>query len=234
MKREPFTVGSYVHVIKRGARGLPIFKCDADKWRCLLMLHHFNDSFHSENWYRELADEHKIRTFERFSLWPKQQPIVSVLAFTLMPNHLHLILKEVRNGGIALFMGKLGKGMTLHANIKYKEKGSMFQGPYRSRTLKSDAQLRTATMYVMVKNTFELYRGGLDKASAEFEKAYLWGMQYAYSSLMEFNCKRDIPLVDKDILGELFPTPAAFKSFARDYIAGRTSRTSVEDSAFLE
>lgn len=56
MRKEEFTVGSYVHVVKRGTRGLPIVRDDIDRFRFLLMLTHFNDEFASLNWYRDLKD----------------------------------------------------------------------------------------------------------------------------------------------------------------------------------
>lgn len=221
MQREPFTIGSYVHVVKRGARGLPIFKDDTDRWRCLLMLRHFNDEYHSDSWFRDLMDEKLADTLERASVWPEQQSIVSLLAFTFMHNHFHLLLKEIKEGGIPSFMGKIGKGMTLHANKKYGESGSMFQGPYRSRTVKGDAQFGCVAMYIMVKNVFELYPGGLEKAVREFDKAYEWALTYPYSSLMDYNRKRESLLIQEDLLADLFPNARAFRTFAKDYILGR-------------
>ena len=37
----------------------------------------------------------------------KGQPLVEVLAFALMPNHYHLIIREIIRGGISLFMIKM-------------------------------------------------------------------------------------------------------------------------------
>lgn len=221
MRREPFTVGSYVHAIKRGARGLTIYREEPDKWRCLLMLRHFNDSFHSENWFKDLEDEGKVNTFERASFWPEQRPIVSVLAYTLLHNHFHLVLQEIKAGGIATFMGKVGKGISQHANMKYKESGSLFQGPYRSRTISEDTYFRCVLAYVMVKNVFELYPGGYAKAIKNYHAAYEWAKQYPYSSLMDYTGNRESLILEKTAVRELFPTAHSFQSFAEDYIAGR-------------
>lgn len=221
MKREPFTVGSYLHVMKRGARGFPIVQDYADRWRFVLMLNHFNDHFHSESWFRDLMDEKIANTLKRPSMWPSKIPLVSIEAFTLMPNHFHLILKEINKGGVFKFMHKLGTGMANYANAKYKEKGSLFQGPYRSRTISDDSYFRYVGAYVMVKNTFELFPVGFEKACKSFNDAWKWAIQYPFSSLGHYAEVVNSPILANPFLKELFPKSNNLKSFARDLLIGR-------------
>lgn len=223
MRKEPFTVGSRVHVMKRGARGMPIVQDAGDRWRFMLTLNHFNDHFHSESWFRDLMDEGIEQTLKRASSWPKKSPLVAIEAFTLLPNHFHLILNEIEEGGVTRFMHKLGTGMVNHANAKYKEKGSMFQGPYRSRTISDDTYLRYVGAYIMVKNTFELFPGGFEKAVKSFEAAWNWAIRYPYSSLGHYAGVFNSPILSSPLpfLQELFPKPNDFKNFARDFLVGR-------------
>lgn len=73
MRKEPYTVGSYVHVIKRGARGTPLVRNDSDRWRFLLMLRHLNDDRRAENWFRDLMDEKIADTLNRPKVWPPEK-----------------------------------------------------------------------------------------------------------------------------------------------------------------
>ena len=221
MRKEPFTVGSFVHVMKRGARGMPIVQDAGDRWRFMLMLAHFNDHFLSENWYRDLLDEGIVETLKRASTWPAKNPLVVIEAFTLMPNHFHLILKETEENGVSKFMHKLGTGMVNHANAKYKEKGSLFQGPYRCRTISEDGYFRHAAAYVMVKNVFELFPSGYEKACASFDEAWEWAIRYPFSSLGHYAEVSDSPVIGSPFLKELFPKAREFKSHARDMLSGR-------------
>ena len=41
----------------------------------------------------------------------KRDKIVDLLAFVLMPNHYHFIIREVIDGGISLFMNKILAGI---------------------------------------------------------------------------------------------------------------------------
>lgn len=226
MRVEPYTVGSYVHALKRGARGLPITKDIPEQKRFVRLLFYMNDTYSNDDWERETRG---IEMFGRTDYWPERNPLVKILAWTLMPNHFHLLLKEIKEGGISKFMQKLGNSMSTYANLKHKEKGSLFQGAYKGRTVREDRYLRWLVPYIMVKNVFELYPGGYKQAVAEFDRAWRWAMDYPYSSLADYAHKRESPIVDRDILGEIFSSVGEFRTCARDMIL---SRRFVDDEAF--
>lgn len=223
MRKEPFTVNSIVHVIKRGSRGTSIVRDDTDRWRFVLMLRHFNDEYVSENWFRDLMDEKMADTLNRPSVWLKQKKLVNILCYNLLDNHFHLLLQEIQDGGIAKFMQKIGIGMTNSFNQKYKEKGSLFQGAYRSRTVEDDVYFRYVSAYIQIKNSFELYQGGIKEAFADFDRAYNWVATYPYCSLGNYAGIRESPLIDKVMLSEMF-TPSEYKTFSRDFIDGYLSK----------
>jgi len=215
MRVEPHTVGSIMHVVKRGARGLPITRDKADAQRFVRLLYYANDVYHDEFW------EPSTKGFDKFyrpDKWPEQEPLVKVLAWTLMSNHFHLVLKEVKEGGIAKFMQKLCSSMGTHFNKKYKESGSLFQGSYKGRTadLHGDSYLRLLAVYVMLKNPFELYPGGLTKAIRYFDKAYEWALKQPFCSVGDFAAGKLPPIGDPDIFGEIFESPDDFKKFAKE------------------
>ena len=228
MRVEPFVVGSYVHCMKRGGRGMPIVNSDADRWRFVRSLYYLNDTFFHEDWdqlTRKVSQTNPLSAkgntlFHRPDDWPRKDPLVKILSYILMPNHLHLLLREIRKGGIATFMQKLGQSMTNHFNEKYKSKGSLFQGSYKGRIIKSDSHLRYVPAYIMVKNGFELLGGGLDKARKDFETSWKHSVNYPFSSLADYAGNSKSPIIDKDILSKLFESPKAFKTFARDVVEG--------------
>lgn len=217
MRVEPFTVGSHVHVMKKGGRGLPIVNSDADRRRFLRVLFYMNDVFVDHFWVRETKG---LGIFGRPEKWPPRQPLVHILCYILMQNHFHLLLKEITEGGISKFMQKVSESMTMHFNEKYKNKGSIFQGAYKGRTVGEDFYLRYLAAYIMVKNAFELFPGGLEKARAHFEEAWRFALNYPFSSLANYVTGSVSPIIDKDIFGELFARPKEFKSFAREVIEG--------------
>lgn len=219
MRVEPFTIGSYLHVLKRGARGVDIVRDESDKWRFLRILFFMNDEHVDFNW---AVVTKGVGLFSRPQSWPERKPLVNILCYTLMPNHVHLLLQEIRKGGTSLFMKKIGQSMTEHANLKYKEKGSLFQGAYKSKTITTDEYLRHVAIYIMVKNVFELYpEGGLTGAQENFEDAWRWAITYPFSSFGDYAGVRDNSLIiTKGIFEEVFDTSQKFESFSRDVILG--------------
>ena len=120
-------------------------------------------------------------------------------------------------------MHKFSMGHSKFINAKYRENGKLFQSTFKSKILDTDEYLRRVAVYVMVKNTFELFpKGGLAGATKNFEDAWKWAIDYPFSSLGSYAGKRNSPILDKDLLGEIFDSPKDFKEFSKDYILGRT------------
>ena len=237
VRKEPFTTGSFVHVYNRGNRKLPIVRSAKDKWHFLQMLYYFNTDFSPPNPFQTL--QKTLKSSFNTSLiwpdrWPDRVPLTKIVAFSLMPNHFHLLLKETKNGGITTFMQKLGTGMTKYSNTKYKEVGRLFQGPYRAKLVNEEMYLKDLTVYIQVKNPFELYPGGLKKAISEFDNAYNFAINNPYCSLADYAGKRESPIIDKDILGKLFESPQEYKKFARDSMLARDLDEKLEGLVFDE
>ena len=179
MRVEPHGVNSIVHVIKRGTRGMKIVKDDKDKMRFARTLFLLNDEYTDSNWLKVTS---KLPIYERPEHWPKRRPLTRILAWTLMPNHFHLLMQEIKEGGIAKFMQRLCGSMSTAYNHKYKEKGSLFQGGYKGKTINDESHLSYLPFYILVKNVFEMYPGGLTQAVKNFDKAWQWALNYKFSS----------------------------------------------------
>jgi len=219
MRRQPYGIDSFVHVVKRGARGLPITRDEKDRERFVRLLYYLNDEYQSEFW--ELDVRH-LKDLQWPKQWPERRPLVKVIAWTLMPNHFHLLLQEIQDAGVSRFMQRLCGSMSRHFNEKYREKGSIFQGSYRSRTIETNRYLRWAISYILVKNVFELYPGGFERAVKEFERAWKWGIDsYKYSSFAEFARGEKSPIIGSDVLEGYFRSPKDFKECSRDMITSR-------------
>jgi len=229
MRKEPYGVGSFVHVIHRGTRGVSIVRDNDDKNRFLLMLVHFNDEYQPSNWFRDINNQN-LSQFERPNWWPKQKKIVHIIAFCLLNNHFHLLLEEIQDGGISKFMQRLGTGMSYRYNLKYDEKGSLFQGSFRSRTVNTDNYLRQVIAYIQLKNTLDVLKEKI-KSKKDFEKSYALACKYPYSSLGDHIGIFKRPIVEKTVVTEIFPSEE-FKEFSEGFVEGRI-QISEQDSEIV-
>lgn len=223
-------MGSIVHITNRGTRGVEIVRDNADRKRFEQLLFYFNDSFTDDNWRKTIAG---LAQFERPPDWPEREPLVRILAWTLMPNHFHLLVEEIREGGISKFMQRLCGSMSAHFNAKYRERGTMFQGSYRSRTISEDTHLRYLIFYIQVKNVFELCPGGLSRASANFDGAWKWALNYKFSSFGPYVAGSDTPITEAELIRELHSNVDAFKNEARELLDGHLEHHN-DDNSLVE
>src|SRR3989338_1568284 len=218
MRVEPHSVGSIVHVIKRGTRGLKITKDDKDKIRFVKSLFLLNDEHTDSNWLKATS---KLPLYERPSYWQERRPLTRILAWTLMPNHFHLLMQEIKDGGIAKFMQRLCGSMSTAYNNKYKEKGSLFQGGYKGKTISDDSHFLYLPFYILVKNVLEVYPGGLAKALKNFNKAWKWATNYQFSSFGTTIRKETCPIVDdpEEIVSQCCKNESEFKKESKGLLS---------------
>jgi len=216
MRVEPRSVGSIVHVVQRGARGLDIVRDAQDHYRFRGLLFYLNDSFSDPNWLKTTGT---FRQLQRPDYWPEHDPLVRILAWTLLPNHFHLLLEEIRDNGTSKFMQRLCGSMSMAANAKYSEKGSLFQGSYKSRTVDTNEYLSYLAFYIQVKNVLEMYPGGLPQAMHNFDDAWKWALQYPFSSFTSYMTSTPSPIIEKERFLKLCTNAQLQKSDCREMLA---------------
>ena len=230
MRVEPYGVDSIVHVTNCGTRGMDIVRNNSDRERFAQLLYYLNDSFIDDNWRKTIAG---LAPFERPDDWPEREPLVRILAWTLMSNHFHLLLEEIKDGGISKFMQRLCGSMSAHFNAKYSEHGTIFQSSYRSRTISEDTHLRYLVFYIQVKNVLELYPGGLSQALAYFDEAWEWALNYKFSSLGSYVAGTDTPITEAELIRALHPNVNAFKNESRELLMGHLKHH-IDDDSLVE
>ena len=65
-----------------------------------------------------------------------------------------------------------------------------------------------------------MFPGGIKNAIKKFDAAYEWASKNPYTSLGEYAGTRESPLIEKDILGEIF-NPSSYKTFSKEVMYGR-------------
>ena len=119
-----------------------------------------------------------------------------------MPNHIHLLLKQVTDNGITDFMWKVSDSYTHYFNIKKSRKVPLFEGRFKSVRIESEQQLLHVSRYIHLNP----YSSGLVKKISELK-------DYAYSSLPEYFGLIKNGICQKDIVLSYFKKPGSYKDF---------------------
>ncbi len=73
---------------------------------------------------------------------------IDLMAFSLMPNHFHLLIKQRTEQGISQYMQRLLNSYTKYFNTKYERSGHLFQGPFKAIHIQNRQQLLYLSAYI--------------------------------------------------------------------------------------
>lgn len=183
MGNPQFFTDGYYHIYNRGVEKRDIFMDRRDYLRFLETL----------NYYRKSPLPVKLSDFRRGNLGIKkiedQKEIVRIFCYCLMPNHFHLLVQQLSEGGITQFMKKLSDSYTRYFNTKGERVGPLFQGTFKAKLIETDEYLLQLSKYIH-RNSFPLPK---------------WESKlYPYSSYGYYISEKEHPFCDKKLVLSYF------------------------------
>jgi putative transposase len=222
IKRPELINNEIYHIVLRGVGDSLIFKDENDYFRVIFSLYEFNTTGPVEiRRQRELRKKrrvHKDKNYgEQFSVARKL--LVEILAFCLMPNHIHLLLKQVQDGGITKFMRKFGAGYAGYFNKKHNRMGHLFQGRFRAVHIKDDEQLKNVFVYIHT-NPISLIEPNWKEAGiANPQKVSKFLENYKWSSYSDYIDKSNFPSVtEREFVCNVMGGNKSCKEFVEHWI----------------
>jgi putative transposase len=188
MRRTPFVTGEHYHVYNRGVDKRIIFSDDQDYKYFLDILTLFNSKKPVLNVRKKISRAKKLGKYRGETSIPTMSaPIVEILNFSLMPNHFHLLLRQLVTGGISKFLQKIGTGYTMYFNARNDRTGVLFQGVAKSKHIDTDRYFRYLEQYIDL-NPIDLIESrwkekGIKnkKRTLSFLENYPWNKRKDYS-----------------------------------------------------
>lgn len=206
MRRPQFENGEIYHVYNRGVEKRKIFLEDKDYFRFIHDLFEFNDIIPAGKYYifgGETSENIKPR---------KRDLLIEILSFCLMPNHYHLLLRQLKNNGISKFMQKLDTGYTMYFNRKNKRVGPLFQGCFKAVLVDNEQHFYHIPYYIH-SNPIELIEAGWkDGIIKNKEKAEKFLESYKWSSYLDYIGKKNFPsIISTKFLSEIWGNSQKYK-----------------------
>jgi len=225
MRRKfPFVVGKIYHIYNRGVAKCPICYQEADYWRLLQGLCLFNDVKSATNILWQLEKTRGRLTLGVLKNYivtedKKRKPLVRILAYCIMPNHYHLLVEEIQEGGISKFMKKLNQGYARYFNNKYQRVGHLWQDKFQNVLVENELYLLYLLVYINVLNPAELIESNWkERGVKNIEKVLEFAEKYQWSTHQEYLGKRGSLIIDKGILGKILPTPKEYLDLVRSVL----------------
>lgn len=189
-------VGDIAHVCNRGVEKRKVFLNSHDYSRFTENLYFIN------NRKGKLITEKKD-ILQTPSLLPKQDKLVEILKWTVLPNHYHLLLYEVVEGGISEFVRRVGNAYTKYFNLKNEGRsGYLFQNSAKIIRIQDDPHFLYIPFYIDL-NTLNL--GSLRIKNNDKDRIFESLINYRWSSLKDYYDKSEhTPIINRDLFYELF------------------------------
>lgn len=140
--------GIYSHIFNKGISKQVIFSSDEDYEMFIEFLKDYlSPSTSSED--KKKTFTVKGKTYKGVPHQPKNYfGQIDLIAYSLMPNHFHLLLHQKTNGSIQKFIRSLCTRYSMYFNKKYGRTGSLFEGPYKSIQVKGSTPLLLLTRFL--------------------------------------------------------------------------------------
>jgi len=182
-KKPTFVTGEIYHIYNRGVEKREIFLETSDYFRMVNDLYKLND----KNAVFNSQYHPKRNAFRQKSDAPREM-LVEILAFVLMPNHYHLVLRQIEENGVVKFMQKLGTGYTNYFNKKNDRVGPLFQGGFKAIYIDTEEYLCNLFGYIHTNPVVlaENYRSSTS-IGMDFLEQYKWSSYRDYIGIKNFS-----------------------------------------------
>ena len=137
-----YVVNGFYHLYNRGVDKRDIFLDEQD---CVVFLHYLKMYLSPTE---ELLKENKFNARIQRIIALNLSTEIDLLSFTLMPNHIHLQVKQYTIDGITKFMRRLITSYVMYFNKKYKRVGTLFQSTYKAAFIRSESHHLHLSRYI--------------------------------------------------------------------------------------
>ncbi len=172
-----FSIGEFYHVYSRGVDKRLIFLDDNDRERFVRLLYAVNSDKSVQ-----LSDYQGVALTDI----PKGRCTCAIGVWCLMPNHFHLLIKELRENGLSEFMHRLLTSYSMYFNIKYKRHGTLFEKPFKAKHLSTDNYLKYQYSYIHLNPIGIIDSGWKEKVIKDKGCAKDFLSKYKYSSYQDY------------------------------------------------
>jgi len=210
IRKTNFVSNEYYHIYNRGNSKQKIFhdKQDHEYFLRLIFLCNKDIKF-------------KINFLEGDAYEMEQgNQIVCIGAYCLIPNHFHILITQIEDGGISKFMHKITSGYSHYYNKKYERTGSLFEGKFKSQYIDNDRYLKYIFSYIHLNIVKTIQKDWKEKGIQNKQKVTDFLKNYKYSSFQDYLgiSRKERVILNRKAFPDYFPTTKNFTKEIFDWL----------------
>lgn len=195
-RKIPLVTDEIYHVFNRGVARLPIFEDKRDYNRFLETLYYYQ-------FQGPKPQFSQLKRFKDFN-FEKNKKIVEIICYCLMPNHYHLMIKQLQDNGISEFINKLSNSYTKYFNTRHDRVGPLLQGQFKAIRVETEEQLIHLSRYIHLNPIVSFLVKDLK--------------EYFYSSHLAFIGIFQDKICTKELVLSMFKSPSVYEQFVLDQV----------------
>ena len=180
-RKSTFFPGGYFHIYNRGVNRNQIFFSEEDYCYCLSLLKKYAETYY-----------------------------ITIIAYCLMPNHFHFILRQNSDKSISQFIGVVFNAYVQSVNKKYNRIGTLFEGRFKNTHIDNENYILQLCRYLH-----------LNPVKARIVNA---PEEWPYSDYNDWIAKRSLIQFDFNFISSYFKDPNDYRKYVIDYSTSEEER----------
>ncbi|HNS32359.1 MAG TPA: transposase [bacterium] len=189
--------GRIYHVLSRSISNYVVFRSKSDyqrmKTALLFFMQRRSMSFSKYMLYKDS----NYRMPEGIIKNSQEEGSVDIIAYCIMPTHIHILLSQRSDNGISNYMNRILNSYTKHFNASHRRRGPLWEGRFKKVLLEKEKDILNMTRYIHLNPVL----------SFMVDKAEKWD----YSSYGEYTGKEKGEVFCS--LSSLKTNPATYRKF---------------------
>lgn len=147
IRKIPLVTNETYHIFNKSIAGYEIFNSKEGFLRIIEVIRYYQPVKTKIRFSKreEIKNDDSISPLPRL---PQENKLVEIIAYCIMPTHIHLILKQAADKGISTFMSLISNSYSRYFNLKHKRKGPLWENEFKNVLITSDEQLLHLTRYI--------------------------------------------------------------------------------------
>lgn len=226
-RKQQFANNEIYHITIRKIGDDLLFKDINDYYRGIFSIYEFNNTkpitIQYQRKVRAKLKKEKEIVVETdrgpSSIIDRRDRLIDILTFCFMPNHMHLLIKQLKDNGITKFMSKLGTGYGGYFNRKYSQKGYVFQNRFSAVHIETEEQLMAVFAYIHINPISLIEPKWKEKGIQNIETVIEFLENYKWSSYLDYVGTKNFPSVtEREFLLEIIGGEQGCKDFINNWI----------------
>ena len=208
IRKVNFVLGEYYHIYNRGNSKQKIFHDNQDYNHFVSLLYLLNNA--------ENLNLFHLRRSSTFDIYESNinDKLISIGAYCLMSNHFHILISQLKEGGISKFMLKVNTAYSMYYNKKYKRSGSLFEGKFKAEHVNDDRYLKYLFSYIHLNPVKLIQKDWKEKGVIDKDETIKYLNKYKYSSFLDYIGEERVQnkILNRKNFPEYFPDRKSFLS----------------------